>query len=51
MKNLLRSLGQNLRVLWQARADTYDAIQVRDMVFFAVPALWRARWLKLPFFY
>jgi glycosyltransferase involved in cell wall biosynthesis len=51
MQNLLRAFRHNLRMLWQTRPGTYDAIQVRDMVFFAVPALWRARWLKLPFFY
>ena len=51
MKNLLRSLWHNLRTLLRMRQDAYDAIQVRDMVFFAIPALWRARWLNLPFFY
>jgi len=51
MKNLLRSFRHNLSVLRHTRAGTCDAIQVRDMVFFAIPALWRARRLELPFFY
>ena len=51
MKNLLLAFRHTLSVLWNARAESYDGIQVRDMVFFAIPALWRARRLKLPFFY
>lgn len=48
--NLLRTFMHNLRALRAARRG-YDAIQVRDMAFFAVPALRRARRLGLPFFF
>lgn len=50
VKNLLRTISHNLGALRRAGRG-YDGIQVRDMAFFAVPALWQARRLGLPFFF
>ena len=51
IKNLLLAFFHNLRTLRQARRERYQAIIVRDMAFFSVPALWWARWQGLPLFF
>ena len=51
MRDQLIGFAHDLRTLWRLPVGACDAIQVRDKVFAAIPALWLARRRGLPFFY
>lgn len=51
VRDQIAAFWHDLRCLWKARAEDYDAIQVRNKVFAGILGLIRARQLQLPFFY